>query len=95
VPLGASASSATATSVKASASADAPRRLEKAENSYIQIKAFRDNGVDYMAVPVEEPGGGVLNYDIYLRGDESLIKKVGTMVAGPKGALSKKGFLLF
>ena len=102
VPLGASA---TATSVKGSASsvaaadADAQRGLErglvKAENSYIQIKAFRDNGVDYMAVPVEEPGGGVLNYDIYLRGDESLIKKVGTMVAGPKGALSKKGFLLF
>jgi hypothetical protein len=77
---------------KAAAKADAPKGLA---NNYIEIKAFRDNGVDYMAVPVQEPGGGLLNYDIYLRGDESLIKKVGTMVAGPKGALSKKGFLLF
>ena len=95
-PVGASGSSvgeaSAAVKVDAAAKADAPKGLA---NSYIEIKAFRDNGVDYMAVPVQEPGGGLLNYDIYLRGDESLIKKVGTMVAGPKGALSKKGFLLF
>ena len=101
-PVGASGSSvgkASAAVKVNAAAAKADSAAAKADaakaNSYIEIKAFRDNGVDYMAVPVQEPGGGLLNYDIYLRGDESLIKKVGTMVAGPKGALSKKGFLLF
>ena len=95
-PVGAFSSSAREVGVEPDALKGLEKGLEKVkDNSYIEIKAFRDNGVDYMAVPVQEPGGGLLNYDIYLRGDESLIKKVGTMVAGPKGALSKKGFLLF
>lgn len=50
---------------------------------------FTYNKVGYIGVPVTGKGGTALSYDIYLRGDEQRLRKVGTMVADAQGRMTK------
>ena len=71
---------------KASPEGEKAPKPEKKTNTGI---TFKYNKVDYIGVPVTGKGGTALSYDIYLRGDEDRLRKVGTMVADAQGKMTK------
>jgi len=64
----------------------APAKVQKDTNTGT---TFTYNKVGYIGVPVTGKGGTALSYDIYLRGDEQRLRKVGTMVADAQGRMTK------
>jgi hypothetical protein len=66
----------------------APATLTKPKDTNTGT-TFTYNKVGYIGVPVTGKGGTALSYDIYLRGDEQRLRKVGTMVADAQGRMTK------
>ena len=63
--------------------------LAKVQKNTNTGTTFTYNKVGYIGVPVTGKGGTALSYDIYLRGDEQRLRKVGTMVADAQGRMTK------